>query len=129
MMSAELLSSTGLSPRVAAPLAYSGWWITGLFVWLVERRDPYVRFHAAQAITAFGLVAVLIGAFAALAVASLSLLPSAFTLFVWAAALTWVGGMLLWMLTMWKAASGEAWRIPVAADLADRLTALASPSA
>ena len=128
-MSDELLSSTGLSPRVAAPLAYSGWWITGLVVWLVERRDPYVRFHAAQAVTAFGLVAALIAAFAALAVASLSLLPSAFTLFVWAAALTWVVGMLLWVVTMWKAASGEPWRIPVAADLADRLTALASPSA
>src|SRR5688572_7677437 len=121
MMSDELLSSTGLSPRVAAPLAYSGWWITGLVVWLVERRDPYVRFHAAQAVTAFGLVAALIAAFAALAVASLSLLPSAFTLFVWAAALTWVVGMLLWVVTMWKAASGDAWRIPVAAALAERL--------
>jgi uncharacterized membrane protein len=129
MIPGALVSSTGLSRRVAAPLAYSGWWITGLLVWLVERRDPYIRFHAAQAVTAFGLVAALIAAFAALAVASLSLLPSAFTLFVWAAAVTWVAGMLLWVVTMWKAANGEAWRIPVAADLADRLTASVSPSA
>ena len=129
MAGGELLSSTGLSSRIAAPLAYSGWWITGVIVWLVERRDPYVRFHAAQSVAAFGLVATLIAAFAALAVASLSLLPSAFTLFVGAAALTWVGGMLLWLVTMWKAASGDAWRIPVAAALADRLTASLSPSA
>jgi len=121
MASGELLSSTGLSSRIAAPLAYSGWWITGVILWLVERRDPYVRFHAAQSVAAFGLVATLIAAFAALAVASLSLLPSAFTLFVGAAALTWVGGMLLWLVTMWKAASGDAWRIPVAAALAERL--------
>jgi uncharacterized membrane protein len=129
MVSGELPSSTGLSSRLAAPLAYSGWWITGIILWLVERRDPYVRFHAAQSVAAFGLVAALIAAFGMLAIASLSLLPSAFTLFVGAAAVTWLVGMLLWVVMMWKAASGKAWRIPLAADLADRLTASLSPSA
>ena len=122
----DVTSSTGLSPRVAAPLAYAGWWITGLIIWFVERRDPYVRFHAAQAITAFGIVAALIAGFCALAVAALSFLTSAFSLFLWAAGVTWVGGVLLWVLAMWKAASGATWRIPLAADLADRITA--SPS-
>ena len=121
MVSAELTSSTGLAPRLAAPLAYAGWWITGFVIWFVERRDAYVRFHAAQSITAFGLIALLIGAFSVLAVASLSFLPSAFGLFIWAAALTWVSGLVLWVLSMWKAANGEAWRIPIAAELADRL--------
>jgi uncharacterized membrane protein len=121
VVSVELTSSTGLAPRLAAPLAYAGWWITGFVMWFVERRDAYVRFHAAQAITAFGLIALLIGAFSALAVASLSFLPSAFGLFIWAAALTWIGGLVLWVLSMWKAANGDAWRIPVAAELADRI--------
>jgi uncharacterized membrane protein len=116
-----LTSSTGLAPRLAAPLAYAGWWITGFVIWIIERRDTYVRFHAAQAITAFGLIALLIGAFCILAVASLSFLPSAFGPFIWAAGMTWVGGLVLWVLSMWKAASGEPWRIPVAAELADRL--------
>ena len=114
-------SSTGLSPRLAAPLAYAGWWITGFIVWFVERRDRYIRFHAAQAITAFGLIAVLICAFGIFAVASLSFLPSGFGLFVWAAAITWIAGLALWVISMWKAATGAHWRIPVAADLADRL--------
>jgi uncharacterized membrane protein len=121
MMSAEAISSTGLSPRLAAPLAYGGWWITGLVIWLVERRDRYVRFHAAQAIAAFGVIAVLIGAFGALAVASLSFLPTAFEPFLWAAGITWVAGLALWIVSMWKTASGEPWRIPIAADLADRI--------
>ena len=121
VVSAELTSSTGLAPRVAAPLAYAGWWITGFVIWFIERRDAYVRFHAAQAVTTFGLIAVLIGAFCLLAVASLSFLPSAFGPFIWAAALTWVGGLVLWVLSMWKAANGEPWRIPVAAELADRI--------
>ena len=121
MTSAELMSSTGLAPRLAAPLAYAGWWITGFVVWFVERHDRYVRFHAAQAITAFGLIAILIGASGTLALASLSFLPSAFGPFTWAAGLTWVGGLVLWALSMWKAATGEPWRIPIAAELADRM--------
>jgi uncharacterized membrane protein len=116
-------SSTGLPTHVAAPLAYVGWWITGLMFWFVERRDGYVRFHAAQAIAAFGIISVLVAGFCAMAVVSLSLLPNAFTGFLWAAAATLAIGVLLWAVTMWQAARGRAWRIPLAADLADRLVA------
>ena len=123
MTSAIESSSTGLSPRVAAPLAYAGWWVTGAILWFVERRDRTIRFHAAQSIAAFGLVALMVLAFGALALASLSLLPAAFTLLLWAALATWVGGVILWIVALWKAATGHAWRIPVAADLADRLIA------
>ena len=115
------MSSTGLSPRVAACLAYGGWWITGAIFWFLERRDAYVRFHAAQSLAAFGLVALFIAAFCALAAVSLSFMPSAFGPFLWAAAITWMAGVALWGWTMWKAATGEAWRIPIASDLADRL--------
>jgi uncharacterized membrane protein len=37
------------------------------------------------------------------------------------AAAAWLGGVVLWGVTMWKVASGDEWRIPVAADMADRL--------
>jgi uncharacterized membrane protein len=114
--------STGLSRQVAVPLAYSGWWLTGLILWFVERRDRVIRFHAAQSLAAFGMIAGAIAAFAALALASLSFLPSAFTVFLWAAAVTWAGGVVLWIVVMWKAATGRVWRIPIAAELADRLT-------
>ena len=126
-MNAE--SSTGLSSRVAAPLAYAAWWVTGAVFWFIERRDAFVRFHAAQCVTAFGLIALLVAACGALAGASLSYLPSAFVPFIWAAGLIWIAGMLLWVVAIWKAASGEAWRIPLAARLADRfLRASAAPS-
>ena len=121
MAVANETSSTGLSPRVAAPLAYAGWWLTGLILWFVERRDRAIRFHAAQSVAAFGVVAAVIAAFGVLALASLSFLPPAFTLFLWAAAITWAAGIVLWIVAMWKAATGHAWRITVAADLADRL--------
>jgi uncharacterized membrane protein len=106
---------------VAGPLAYVGWWVTGAILWFVERRDRAIRFHAAQSVAAFGVIAAAIAAFGVLAFVSLSFLPSAFVPFLWAAAITWALGVLLWIVAMWKAATGHAWRIPVAADLADRL--------
>jgi len=121
MVSATEMSSTGLSPRLAASLAYAGWWVTGAILWFVERCDRRIRFHAAQSLAAFGIVACLILAFGAFALASLSLLPAAFNLFLWAAIATWAGGIVLWIVALWKAATGHAWRIPIAADLADRL--------
>lgn len=120
-----MTSSTGLSRRTAVALAYSGWWVTGAIVWLLERRDEAVRFHAAQAVAAFGLIALLIAGFTGLAAASLSFLPSMFTVCLAAAAAAWSGGVVLWGVTMWKAASGDEWRIPVAARLAERLTSTA----
>jgi uncharacterized membrane protein len=118
----NLLSSTGLSPRVAGPLAYLGWWVTGVIFWLAERRDGVVRFHAAQSIAAFGVIALLVTAFCGFAAASLSFLPAAFSMFLWAAALTWGVGMLIWLIAMWQAANGHTWRIPIAAQVADRMT-------
>ena len=115
------MSSTGLSPHVGAALAYSGWWLTGALVWFVERRDPFVRFHAAQSIVAFGFVALLIVVLGLLAAASLSFLPSTFSVFAGAAAAVWIAGVLLWLVTLWKIARGDEWRLPVAAELADHM--------
>jgi uncharacterized membrane protein len=115
-------SSTGLSPQLAAVLAYLGWWVSGLIFWWLERDDSYVRFHAAQSVVAFGIVALVVAGFGAMAIATLPLLPSAFILFVWAAGLTWLGGVLLWIAAMWNAARGRQWRIPVASELVDLIS-------
>jgi uncharacterized membrane protein len=72
-------------------------------------------------VAAFGLIAVILTGFCALGAASLSFMPTAFAPFFWAAGLTWIVGMALWVVAMWKAASGEAWRIPIAADIAERI--------
>ncbi len=116
-----MTSSTGLPSNTAAALAYAGWWVTGALFWFLERRDPFVRFHAAQATITFGAVALIIALCGMLAALSLSFLPWAFSALVAAAAVTWVTGVILWGIALWKASSGDEWRIPVAADLADRL--------
>ncbi len=122
------MSSLGLSSRAAAALAYSGWWVTGTILWIVERRDPVVRFHAAQAVIVFGSAALLIALLGGLALASLSFLPSTFGFLVTAAMVTWTAGVLLWGVTMWKVARGDEWRIPVAARWVDRLATSSQPA-
>jgi uncharacterized membrane protein len=117
------MSSIGLSSRTASILAYSGWWVTGAIFWFLERQDPVVRFHAAQAVVAFGVAALLVMVFGVLAAASLSFVPGLFGFLVGATALTWMAGVALWVITMWKVVSGVEWRIPIAATWADRLTA------
>ena len=115
------VSSTGLASRTAAALAYGGWWVTGLVIWSLERRDPFARFHAAQAMIAFGAIALVILFFGFLAAASLSFLPAAFTALIGVAIFAWVLGVALWAVSLWKAANGQEWRIPIAAGVADRL--------
>ena len=114
-------SSTGLPPRLAAALAYAGWWVTGALLWLVERRDPFVRFHAAQSLVVFGVAAVAIAAFLALALVALQFLPSAFSMFLGAAGVTAVAAVLLWIAAVAQALRGVRWRIPVLGGLAERL--------
>jgi uncharacterized membrane protein len=120
-VSSDPLSTTGLPRRIAAPLAYAGWWVTGALFWLLERRDSYVRFHAAQACVAFGAIALVVAMLSALAATSLLFMPNAFGFWVWAAGLCWMAGLALWVASMWHAATERAWRIPVAAELADRM--------
>lgn len=115
-------SSTGLNRRLASLLAYAGWWMTGLIVWFIERRDPVIRFHAAQAVVAFGLLALLIALLSALALVSLSFMPAAFDLLVLTAQLVTVIAMILWVVTMWLVATGRSWRIPLAGRWAERLS-------
>ena len=120
----DLASSTGLPSRTAAALAYGGWWVTGLIIWFLERRDRFARFHAAQSVVTFGALAALIFAFGFLAAASLSFLPSAFTALIGVMIVVWVLGVALWAVSMWKAAKGEDWRIPLASALAEKMTRL-----
>lgn len=121
-MQTAAATSTGLAPRSAATLAYAAWWITGLMFWFLEREDRFVRFHAAQAMVGFGAISGLIVGLTVLAGGSLAFLPEAFMPLLTAAFVTWLGGLVLWLVVMWKAASGDAFRIPLAADMADRLT-------
>ena len=114
-------SSTGLPPRVGAVLAYLAWWVTGALMLLIERRDRFVRFHAAQALAGLGSLWLLGAVVYGGAFAVLSVSATGFMALLWLALGIWAAGVGLWLVCLVKVSRGEPWRIPLAAGVADRL--------
>jgi uncharacterized membrane protein len=114
-------STTGLQPRTAAMLAYLAWWVTGALMLMVERRDRFVRFHAAQSLAALGALWLLGALVYGLAFAMLSVSAAWFVATLWLALGIWAAGVGLWLVCLVKVFRGEPWRIPLAAGVADRL--------
>lgn len=110
-----------MDEKVAGLLCYVLGWITGLIFYFIDKR-PYVRFHAAQSIVVFGglqIISILLGMFF-----GISLLGGGLAGFSMGYALyTLVNlvGLVLWILLMIKAYQGERFRVPIAADLAEKL--------
>ena len=112
----------GLARDTLIALSYVGGWTTGVFVWLVERDDPAVRFHGAQAALLFGGLTILwialwLGSFVVLTMSAVG-----FSVFQRLAQAVLIAAVLLWLFALWKAWQGRSWRVPFIADLADRLT-------
>ena len=64
-------SSTGLTPRVAAVLAYLAGPFSGVLVLLAERTSGFVRFHAWQSVLGLGALGLVVVMLLGLAFASL----------------------------------------------------------
>ncbi|WP_254545772.1 DUF4870 domain-containing protein [Halomarina pelagica] len=130
---AEPTSTTdsGLDSTVLAALSYVLGFVTGLVVYLVERDDEYVRFHAAQSMTVFGLLFLASVALTVIQTVALGVLFVDVSTFVVGSIVSlvlslvgialWLGGIALWLYLIVRAYQGKTPRIPVAAGLADRL--------
>lgn len=118
---AAAASQPGIAENVAGLLSYALGWITGLIFFLIDKRS-YVRFHAAQSIVVFGglhILLIVLGIF------------FGFTFFMGGVAGFTAGWafirvmdllcLALWILLMVKAYQGERFRVPYAADLAEKL--------
>jgi uncharacterized membrane protein len=103
--------------HVAGMLAYLFGWVSGLILLFVDRR-PFVRYHAAQSVVVFatlsGVLLLLGDFFLATFIPSAAGFLLALRRIV---ELIWLGAAIMLML---KASSGERFRVPRAAALADR---------
>jgi uncharacterized membrane protein len=113
-------SSTGLTPPVAAAMAYLGGPFSGALVLATERTSGFVRFHAWQAIIGLGLLGL--GAVVALvaAFAFLVFSPTAFWVMLWLSASIAVAWVAAWGFCLFHAANGRVWKLPLAGNLAAR---------
>ena len=119
-ISAQGPTSTGLSARTEAILGYLFWWLGGLVFFVIERKNRFVRFHAAQSIIFFGGVSVLLEA-----LHLISLIPLlGFLLSIplsFAGTIITVIAILTWLFMMFQMYRGRNFRIPIVSEYADRL--------
>jgi uncharacterized membrane protein len=122
-------TSTGLSPRLAACLAYSTWWVSGALMLAIEPRNPFVRFHAAQAFAGFGLLWLVGIALWGLSFLMAFLSPAAFRVAALLGPLVWALGVAAWVWCLYQAARGRRWRMPWVGDWAEGRATKGDPAA
>jgi uncharacterized membrane protein len=113
-------AGSGLSPNVLAALAYAAWWVTGVAVLAIERRDPFVRFHAWQSIMGLGALWLAGVMFYVAAFLVLSVSAAGFTALLWVAAIVWLVGLAAWIGCLLKAWNGQRWKLPLVGAVAER---------
>jgi uncharacterized membrane protein len=109
---AQAGTSTGLSPNTAALLCYVGIWISGIIFFVLEQKNRFVRFHAAQSIVVFGTLTV--------AGVILGLIPAVGDAF---STIIGIIGFIVWIIMIVKASSGEWYKLPWAGDVAEKMVA------
>ena len=116
-------TSTGVEPRLSALLCYTAWWLSALVFLVIEQEHRGVRFHAAQSLVLFGGFSVLIGLLSAVSVGMLVVSAGAFQAARLLVYLVWIAAVGVWLVLMLRTFKGDTWRVPVVADLADRIAA------
>ncbi|MFC1992798.1 DUF4870 domain-containing protein [Chloroflexota bacterium] len=108
-------TDTGLPPNVAGLLCYVGGWISGIIFLILEPKNKWIRFHAAQSIVVFGAITV-----AGIILGWIPIIGDAF------AAIISVIGFILWIILMVKAHQGERFRLPWAGEIAERIAGISA---
>ena len=99
-------SSLGMDANVAAALSYVLGWITGLIFFVTEKDSKYVKFHAMQSII-FSL--------------SWTILSILLVITVIGPALLGIAGLIIWIICIIKAYSGEMFKFAVIGDTAEKI--------
>ncbi len=116
-------TSTGLEPNLAALLSYILGIVTGIVFYLIERENKYVRFHAMQSILFFGAY-VIIYIILTILLQVLGFIPVLgliFRILIGIAfAVLALGALVIWIILMIKAYTGERYKLPIIGDIAER---------
>ena len=108
-------AGTGLAPNVAGALAYLLGPITGVLFLILEKNSSFVRFHALQSIV-FGVIWIIFWI-------ALSVISGVVPVLGWIVGflisiVAGLGGLVLWLLLMYKAYQGQEWEMPIAGPIA-----------
>ena len=103
-------TTLNLAPNVAGWLCYLGAWVSGIIIFVLEQKNGWIRFHAAQSIVTFGTLAV-----ASIILGWIPVIGTVFSVIIG------ITGFILWIVLMVKAYNGERFKLAWAGDIAERM--------
>jgi uncharacterized membrane protein len=109
-------TNLGVSENIAGVLAYLFGLISGILILVIEKENQFARFHAAQstvlsiAIFALSLFIMIVG-----------WIPIIGWIIAFLSMFVYLAIFVLWIFLMYKAFSGDMYRLPMLADYADQL--------
>lgn len=108
-----MAQSTQSNEKMMGALAYLLGPITGIILLVTEKKNPYVRFHAMQSTVVFGALFVL------------SLVLGIVPVIGWIigvilSPIITIVSFILWVVLMWKAYSGEKYKVPYFGELSEK---------
>jgi uncharacterized membrane protein len=98
--------------KFSAALTYLLWFVTGVIFLLIEKKDKFIRFHAYQSTATFIIVVGLL--IFGLILSPIPFLGALFNLIVW------MGGIILWIVLMYRAFQGEKYKLPYVGQWAEK---------
>lgn len=102
-------TSLGLTPNVAAALSYVFGFISGIIIFMMEKENRFIRFHAMQSIFLSAIFFVL--------TVILDFIPFIGWVVIQLLSLVFI---ICWIIAIIKAAQGVYFKIPLIGDLADK---------
>jgi uncharacterized membrane protein len=119
-------TSTGLQAKTEALISYLLGWFSGIIFLLIERKNRFVRFNAAQSTIFFGIVSVIY-----ILLRFISIIPIlGFLLSPVIGFVTFVGGIvvfLIWLFLIIQSYRGKTVRLPFISGYADNLVQILTP--
>jgi uncharacterized membrane protein len=104
----------GLDENIASFLCYLLIWITGIIIYVLEKENKMVKFHALQSVLVFLPLNILYWILG--------------VIFWWGGIgsiltiIIGIGMFILWIVLMIKAYQGERYKLPIVGDIADNAT-------
>ncbi len=116
-------STMQMNPRLAALLSNAFIWVGGLFFFIAERKNRFVRFNAAQSFLFFGSVSIVFSVLKLLAIlTAIPLLGWFFALVLGMVNFVLIfGAAVVWLFLMLQAYTGKKFKLPFFGDYAERL--------
>ena len=109
----------GLDQNIEGALCYLLAWLTGIVFYILEDDNEFVKFHAMQSIIVFlplTILSMILGGFFGFVY-----FWGAWAFLVWISWLLWIVTVILWLILMLKAFTGEKFKIPIAGDIAENM--------